>query len=202
MFEFSPIVGAFSITVKLVCCPTDKSFHLTNIYGPSNVVDRTYFIFCCYNFDKSQIDSRGDINLIRSRDNRNRNRPRGNVNDLAEISLEGRASLWSSIQSDSLLEKLDWVFTSSLWVIFYPSYLWSCAFYGQNWNSHTEVNCVSFWELLGQLPRVYGGGGTAALESYSLLCQCCSKFKWEIQAGEIWAEEKEQKSCKSEQIHK
>ena len=121
MFEFSPIVGAFSITVKLVCCPTDKSFHLTNIYGPSNVVDRTYFIFCCYNFDTSQIYSRGDINLIRSRDNRNRNRPSGNVNDLAEISLEGRASLWSSIQSDRLVEKLEWVFTSSLWVIFYPS---------------------------------------------------------------------------------
>ena len=116
MFEFSPIVGAFSITVKLVCCPTNKSFHLTNIYGPSNVVDRTYFIFCCYNFDTSQIYSRGDINLIRSRDNRNR--PRGNVNDLAEISLEGRASLWSSIKSDRLVEKLEWVFTSSLWVIF------------------------------------------------------------------------------------
>ena len=29
------------------------------------------------------------------------------------------------------------------------------------------------------------------MELYSLLCQCCSNFKWEIQAGEIWSEEKE-----------
>jgi hypothetical protein len=73
----------------------------------------------------------GDFNLIRSQ--ANRNRPSGNVNnmmlfnspiqlhDLEEIPLKGRAFTWSNMQDTPLLEKLDWIFTSSAWTSQYPN---------------------------------------------------------------------------------
>jgi hypothetical protein len=41
---------------------------------------------------------------------------------LVELPLKGRKYTWSNMQRDPLLEKLDWVFTSSSWTISYPSY--------------------------------------------------------------------------------
>jgi hypothetical protein len=73
----------------------------------------------------------GDFNFIRSHENRNR--PGGNVNDmflfndiighlgLLELSLKGRAYTWSNMQSELLLEQLDWFFTSSNWISEYPN---------------------------------------------------------------------------------
>jgi predicted amino acid racemase len=67
----------------------------------------------------------GDFNHIHSP--KNRNGPRGNMNemmlfndiinhlDLVEVPLKSRAFTWSNMQHNSLLEKLDWVFTSSSW---------------------------------------------------------------------------------------
>lgn len=91
------------------------------------------FINWLYNFDTSQIDDwvlAGDLNLIKSVDDRNR--PEANLNDimlfndliihldLAEIGFQGRQFTWSNMQDTPLLEKLDWVFTSSSWVLSYP----------------------------------------------------------------------------------
>jgi hypothetical protein len=73
----------------------------------------------------------GDFNMIRS--NADRNRPGGNTNtmmsfndiiqahDLEEIPLKGTQYTWSNMQSTPLLEKLDWIFTFSLWTITFPN---------------------------------------------------------------------------------
>lgn len=72
----------------------------------------------------------GDFNLIRCPDNRSR--PGGNLGDmmlfndmihnldLVDIAFEGRSFTWSNIQDIPLLQKLDWVFTSSSWTLQYP----------------------------------------------------------------------------------
>ena len=41
--------------------------------------------------------------------------------DLVEIPLKGRSFTWSNKQDEPLLEKLDWVFTSSHWTAIHPS---------------------------------------------------------------------------------
>jgi hypothetical protein len=62
-----------------------------------------------------------------------RNHPGGNANDmllfndiiqhldLVQIPLKDRAYTWSNMQANSLLEKLDWVFTSSNWTLMFPN---------------------------------------------------------------------------------
>jgi hypothetical protein len=37
--------------------------------------------------------------------------------DLVEIQFQERAFTWSNMQNDPLLEKLDWVFTSTPWTL-------------------------------------------------------------------------------------
>lgn len=73
----------------------------------------------------------GDFNLIRSQ--HDRNKQAGSVSDmllfndliqhldLVDIAFEGRQYTWSNMQPDPLLEKLDWVFTSSSWTLSYPA---------------------------------------------------------------------------------
>jgi hypothetical protein len=41
--------------------------------------------------------------------------------DLVEISLKDRAYTWSNMQANSLLEKLDWVFTSPNWTLMFSN---------------------------------------------------------------------------------
>jgi hypothetical protein len=72
----------------------------------------------------------GDFNFYRSLENRNRSG--GNVantiifNDdighlgLIELPIKGRAFTWSNMQSDPLLEQLDWFSTSPNWTLDYP----------------------------------------------------------------------------------
>ena len=73
----------------------------------------------------------GDFNFYRSLNNRNR--PGGNLADtlvfndaighlgLIELPLKGRAYMWSNMQSDPLLEQLDWFFTSPNWTLDFPN---------------------------------------------------------------------------------
>lgn len=73
----------------------------------------------------------GDFNLIRKSEDRNR--PGGDLADvfsfnaaisqlgITEIVLQGRKYTWSNMQPSPILEKLDWVFTSSSWALTYPS---------------------------------------------------------------------------------
>jgi hypothetical protein len=120
--------NSYSVTVKLKSLQTGHLFHVSNIYGPAAASEKAGFINWLYNFDTSQIDDwliLGDFNLIRSPDNRTI--PGGNVSemmlfndlinhlDLVEIPFQGRAFSWSNMQDNSLLENLDWVFTSTSW---------------------------------------------------------------------------------------
>jgi hypothetical protein len=73
----------------------------------------------------------GDFNFIREPSNRNK--PGGDVNDmllfneaisnlgLVELPLKGRKFTWSNMQQDPLLERLEWFFTSSSWILSFPS---------------------------------------------------------------------------------
>jgi hypothetical protein len=70
------------------------------------------------------------LNFYRSLENRNKTG--GNVADtiifndaighlgLIELPIKGRAFTWSNMQSDPLLEQLDWFFTSPNWKLDYP----------------------------------------------------------------------------------
>jgi hypothetical protein len=126
----------FALIVKLTSLHSGQEWHLTNIYGPCLAEPKADFINWLYNYDASSFDlwmMLGDFNLMRSPENRNR--LRGNANDmllfndiiqhldLVEIPLKDRAYTWSNIQANSLLEKLDWVFTSSNWTLMFPNTL-------------------------------------------------------------------------------
>lgn len=84
----------------------------------------------------------GDFNLYRKPEDRNR--PAGNVRDMllfnnaisslgvVEIPLHGRKYTWTNKQQPSLLERLDWFFSSQAWTLIYP-----------NTNAHSLVMEVS-----------------------------------------------------------
>jgi hypothetical protein len=73
----------------------------------------------------------GDFNFYRSLESRNK--PGGNLADilifndaiehlgLIELPLKGRAYAWSNMQTEPLLEQLDWFFTSPNWTLQYPN---------------------------------------------------------------------------------
>ena len=75
----------------------------------------------------------GDFNYIRDPDNRNK--PGGNIHDmitfndiirqqqLIELPVKGRTYTWSNMQTDPLLEQIDWFFTSLHWTNAYPKTL-------------------------------------------------------------------------------
>jgi hypothetical protein len=105
-----------------------------NVYGPCTADSKAEFTNWLYNYDASALDLcivMWDFNLIRCHENRNR--PGGNVNetlifndvishlDLVEVPLKNRAFTWSNLQSKCHLEKLDWIFTSSIWTLTFPS---------------------------------------------------------------------------------
>jgi exonuclease III len=121
--------NSYALTIHFICKLSGKIFHLTNIYGPCSSVGKVDFVNCLYNFDTSTIEDwilAGDFNLIRSPEDRNR--LGADINemllfndliqhlDLAEIQIQNRQYTWSNMQDVPLLEKLDWVFTSSSWI--------------------------------------------------------------------------------------
>jgi hypothetical protein len=93
---------------------------LSNIYGPSRSPEKLAFVTWLINFDTNAFENwllAGDFNLFRSPENRNR--PGGDVNemamfnslildlDLLEIPFSGRSFTWSNTQVDPLFVKLD-----------------------------------------------------------------------------------------------
>ena len=112
----------------------DQLWYLTNVYGPTIAEERLNFTSWLNHLDTSQMDLRiimGDFNLIRSPNDRNRDG--GDINnmllfngiiqnlDLEEIPLKGRAYTWSNMQNDPLLERLDWIFSSTNWTTTFPN---------------------------------------------------------------------------------
>ena len=86
------------------------------------------------NLDYSKFEDRvlgGDFKLIRNPGNVNK--PGGDITkmnmfnelisdlDLVDIPFSGRNYTWSNMQTNPLLVKLDWVFTSSTWTLSFPA---------------------------------------------------------------------------------
>jgi hypothetical protein len=124
----------FALTVKLTSLQSGQEWFLTNIYGPCSAIGKAEFTSWLYNYDASGYDLWmvvDDFNLIRSPENRNW--PGGDTNemllfndiihhlDLIEVPLKDRAFTWSNMQNNCLLEKPDWVFTSSNWTLAFPN---------------------------------------------------------------------------------
>lgn len=127
MFNGSVIqANSYAVTVKLTSRLDNKSFFLSNIYGPSQSIQKQAFATWLMNLDTSEFDDwilGGDFNLFRSVENRNK--PGGDITEmnlfneiisdlnLVEVPFSSRNFTWSNMRDDPLLVKLDWVFTSS-----------------------------------------------------------------------------------------
>ena len=124
----------FQVTIQLTCKISLAVWHITNVYGPTLSDERALFTDWLYNIDTTPLHNwmiLGDFNLIRS--NANRSRGSGDVNnmllfnsiishlELEEIPLKGRAYTWNNMQTEPLLEKLDWIFTSANWTTNFPN---------------------------------------------------------------------------------
>ena len=124
----------FQITVEMKCKISNRSWVLTNVYGPTIPEERNLFTAWLSSIDTSQLDLwliLGDFNLFRIPQNRNRDG--GDINnmimfnsiiqqlDLEEIPIKSRAYTWSNMQDMPLLEKLDWIFTTANWTTEFPN---------------------------------------------------------------------------------
>lgn len=123
----------FAITVKLTSKQNGSAWFLTNVYGPCTQEGRRNFLEWLESYS-AHVDENwllvGDFNLLRKPEDRNR--PGGNINDmldfnsalsslgLVEIPLFGRKYTWTNKQSSPLLERLDWLFSSSSWTTSFP----------------------------------------------------------------------------------
>jgi hypothetical protein len=124
----------FGITLSFKSTHNNDLWKLTTVYGPCEEPDRSLFIDW---FRGHVIDDSdnwiflGDFNFYRSLSNRNR--PGGNLADtfifndaighlgLVELPLKGRSFTWSNMQSEPLLEQLDWFFTTANWTVDFPN---------------------------------------------------------------------------------
>jgi hypothetical protein len=124
----------FGLTINFSAMHNGETWKLTTVYGPCEEPARSEFVSWFRGHDIDDSENwifLGDFNFYRSLNNRNR--PGGNLADtfvfndaighlgLVELPLKGRAYTWSNMQSDPLLEQLDWFFTSPNWTVDYPN---------------------------------------------------------------------------------
>lgn len=130
-----------AISVEFQSLHTGSYWILINIYGPCTHEGKLSFLNWFENISMpDDVDwlVLGDFNLIRGPSNRNK--PSGDVNEmflfnaaisklgLVELPLKGQAYTWSNKQGSPLLERLDWFFTSTSWIISYPgSEVWTLS---------------------------------------------------------------------------
>jgi hypothetical protein len=126
----------FGIVIHFTSTTSSDNFFLVNVYGPCEGVARENFVAWLFGLDIAD-DALwllvGDFNFYRY--SNSRNRPGANLQDIAtfneiisylgliELPIKGRAFTWSNMQTEPLLEQLDWFFTSSSWTIKYPNTL-------------------------------------------------------------------------------
>jgi len=135
LFDGSVIeIKPFAISVSFSSRLDLNIWNLTTVYGPCLEPARSTFVSWLLNLDIQDNDNWiliGDFNFYRSLENRNR--AGGNFQDtqifnevidhlgLVELPLKGRAFTWSNMQSNPLLEQLDWFFTSVNWTSDFPN---------------------------------------------------------------------------------
>lgn len=123
----------FAISVELNSMHNDESWILTNVYAPCTDEGKRNFINW---FKHIQMPEEvewlvvGDFNLMRKPEDRNKEG--GDLFEMCmfnnaismlglnEIVLQGRKYTWSNMQTNPLLQKIDWIFTSNSWNIKYP----------------------------------------------------------------------------------
>jgi mannosylglycoprotein endo-beta-mannosidase len=123
----------FAQSLELTCKLSGESWILTNVYAPFHSEGKAAFISWLKNIHMAD-DIKwllvGDFNLMRSPENRNKDG--GNIQEmlafndaisnlrLVERPLRGCKYTWTNKQSNPLLERLDWFFTSNAWTTFMP----------------------------------------------------------------------------------
>ena len=126
----------FAMRMQVTSVHNLSVWQLITVYGPTREPIRSYFVAWLYSLDISPEDNYlilGDFNFYRSPSNRNR--PGGNLNDmltfndviqhlgLIELPIKGRRFTWSNMQTQPLMQQLDWFFTSAAWTVAYPNTL-------------------------------------------------------------------------------
>lgn len=150
----------------------EVSWTLLNVYGPCTPEGKKEFISWLKSIEIQQGEDwifLGDFNLYRKPENRNR--PGADISkmflfnsfisllDLTEIPLQGRKYTWSNMQTPPLLEKLDWVFTSSSWGLSFP--VTSC----KALTMETSDHCPMVISISTDIPK----GHVFRFENYWLL---------------------------------
>lgn len=83
-FEGTTIqTNAYAITIKFVCKQDNKSFHVSNIYGPAHSAQKMGFVTWLMNLDSSKFKYwllARDFNLYRNP--KNRNKPGGDISKM------------------------------------------------------------------------------------------------------------------------
>jgi hypothetical protein len=125
---------AWATTIKLLSTQSSSFWYLSNIYGPCTGEDRNNFVQWLYDLhidDSENWILMGDYNFYRSHNDRNRDG--GNIDDmllfsdiiraqnLIDLPLNGATYTWSNMQSEPLLERLDWFLTSNNWTSSFPT---------------------------------------------------------------------------------
>lgn len=124
----------FAHIINFKATQSVDTWNLVNIYGPCQGDDRITYTNWLFDLDIPDDENwllLGDFNYIRSPSDRNK--PGGDCNDmlkfnefireqcLVELPIKGRLYTWSNMQSDPLLEKLDWFLTSNHWTTSFPN---------------------------------------------------------------------------------
>ena len=124
----------FALVTRFQSTQSAHFWTLVNVYGPCQGESRVNFInwLMALNIPTNEDWLLvGDFNFIRSPENRNK--PGGNYGDmitfndfiraqaLIELPIKGREYTWSNMQTDPLLEQIDWFFTSNNWTSSYPN---------------------------------------------------------------------------------
>jgi hypothetical protein len=120
--------------VEFTCKTSGEIWILTNIYAPCTPEGKLAFLNWFKHIDMPDEVKWlvvGDFNLIRSPENRNKEE--GNLVEmlafnnaisnlrLVELPLRGCKYTWTNKQSNPLLERLDWFFTSNSWTTLMPN---------------------------------------------------------------------------------
>jgi len=122
-----------AISVQMSSMHNNDSWLLTNVYAPCTDEGKRQFVNWFKNIQiPHEVDWLvvGDFNLMRKHEDRNKEG--GDSSEmflfnsaisslgLNEITLQGRKYTWSNMQSNPLLQKIDWTFTSNSWNIKFP----------------------------------------------------------------------------------
>lgn len=111
-----------------------KLWILSNMYAPCTYASKREFVNWFKNIQMPDYVNWliiGDFNLYRSP--ADRNKPGGDIDEMylfneaisalgiVELLLKGRRFTWTNKQASPLLERLDWLFTSTCWTMVCPS---------------------------------------------------------------------------------